>query len=102
MGMIGWSNDDGMTNAAELKGNWTVISCQLLEDRNLCLCIEIFLHTHWSVIYAWVGYHIIACIGLHHIVNFFLKSTNQLSEESFLNSDNRLVQEAMTNLCILT
>ena len=44
--MIGWSNDDGMTNAAELKGNWTVIIYdQLLEDRNLCLCIEICQHT---------------------------------------------------------
>ena len=32
MGMIGWSNDDGMTNAAEPKGNWTVIIYdQLLE-----------------------------------------------------------------------
>ena len=71
-------------------------------DRNLYQCIEICLHTHWSLIYAWVVYHIIACIGPHHFINFFLKSTNQLSEESFLNSDNRLVQEAMSNLGVLT
>ena len=73
-----------------------------LGDRNLYQCNEIFLHTHWSLIYAWVVYYIIICIGLHHIINFFLKSTNQLSVESFLNSDNRLVQEAMSNLGVLT